>query len=68
MGLYSRLTEPGTSQHLAEHCRDEWCQRLPCRMWKDGYERGYEDGQSAGYASGYAAGYSAGYSAGGPGP
>jgi hypothetical protein len=60
MGFIGKLTQPGTSQHLAEHCRDDWCPRLPCRMWKAGYERGYEDARLAGdYASGYSEGYKA---------
>jgi hypothetical protein len=64
VGYFNSTRQRVTSHdHLAERCRDDWCQRLPCRLYKDGYERGYEDGQGAGYASGYAAGYSAGYSA-----
>ena len=63
MGLYSRFTEPGTAQHLAEHCRDDYCHRLPCRMFKAGYRKGYEEGHAAGYADGYDAGFQAGWAA-----
>ena len=27
--------------HLAEDCDDEFCPRLPCRMFKEGFRRGY---------------------------
>lgn len=68
MGFFGKLATPVTGtpsgQHLAERCRDDWCNRLPCRMFKAGYERGFEGGKGAGYASGYSDGYSAGYSAG----
>ena len=64
MGYFSKLADPGTSQHLAEQCKDEACHRLPCRMFKAGYRKGYDDGYSAGFAAGYSAGYSAGFSAG----
>jgi hypothetical protein len=64
MGFTSKFAGSGTSQHLAEQCRDEGCPRLPCRMWKDGYRKGYDKGWEEGYAAGYGAGYSAGYGAG----
>jgi hypothetical protein len=64
MGFTSKTVPGGTSQHLAEFCKDETCPRLPCRMWKVGYEKGYERGYQDGYAAGYAAGYSAGFGAG----
>ena len=44
MGYFSKLGDPGTAQHLAERCRDDYCQRLPCRMYKAGYEAGYQQG------------------------
>jgi hypothetical protein len=55
---------PGTAQHLAERCRDDDCPRLPCRMWKDGYQRGAEDAAATAYASGFAAGAAQGYAQG----
>ena len=39
--------------HLAEDCDDEFCPRLPCRMFKEGFRRGYEKGPDEGYATGY---------------
>jgi hypothetical protein len=53
-----------TRDHLAEHCRDELCPRLPCRMFKAGKAEGYDEGYSRGWIDGEAAGYSAGFSAG----
>ena len=47
--------------HLAEDCTDEFCPRMPCRMFKEGFRRGREQGFEEGYAAGYGAGYSAGY-------
>jgi len=60
----SAVHPAATREHLAEHCRDEGCPRLPCRMFKAGYRKGYDDDYSAGFAAGYSAGYSAGFSAG----
>jgi hypothetical protein len=40
----------GSNDHLAEFCRDDLCHRLPCRMYKAGYERGFEDGRIRGQA------------------
>ena len=57
-------TAHGSNDHLAEHCRDADCPRLPCRMWKAGYEEGYRRGYDDGYAAGYGAGFSAGFRAG----
>ncbi len=58
------LGAPARNTHLAEDCDDDFCPRLPCRMFKEGCERGYERGYDEGYAAGYASGYSAGYAAG----
>ena len=48
--------------HLAEDCDDEFCSRLPCRVFREGYRRGYEKGYDEGYAAGYATGYADGAS------
>ncbi len=64
MGYATRTAPGGTAQHMAEQCKDETCPRLPCRMFKAGYEEGYRKGWDEGYAAGYGAGFSAGYSAG----
>jgi hypothetical protein len=54
----------GNNDHYAELCRDDLCPRLPCRMFKDGYQYGYHKGYEEGYVAGYGAGYAAGFSAG----
>lgn len=48
-------------KHRYQTCRDELCERFPCRVYKEGYANGYDDGYSAGYSSGYAAGYAEGH-------
>ena len=60
MGL-ARSTE---TEHRYQTCRDESCERFPCRVYKDGYRNGWLDGYAAGYAVGHADGYSEGYAAG----
>ncbi len=64
MAFTTRTRQPGTSQHMAEQCKDESCPRLPCRMWKAGYRKGYDDGWNDGYMAGEAAGFAAGFAAG----
>lgn len=49
-GYLRGATATGSNDHLAEHCRDELCHRLPCRLYKAGYERGFEDGRIRGRA------------------
>jgi hypothetical protein len=67
MARTSGLFAGTAHDHLAERCRDDDCPRLPCRLYKAGYECGLEEGHGAGYAAGYGAGYSAGESATVPG-
>lgn len=52
----------GSNDHLAEHCHDELCRRLPCEMFKAGYRKGLADGESRGHARGRAEGYQDGLS------
>ena len=59
-------TATGT-EHRYQLCDDEYCDRFPCRVYKEGYRNGYDDGYSAGQAAGYAAGFSAGVASGGSG-
>jgi hypothetical protein len=53
-----------STEHDYRLCTDEWCQRFPCRVYREGYENGYGAGHAAGEAEGYAAGYAAGYEGG----
>ena len=49
---------PATStSHDYRFCRDPFCQRFACRVYKEGYDDGYGAGSAAGYAAGYAQGY-----------
>jgi hypothetical protein len=55
---------PAQQEHRYQLCRDEFCDRFPCRVFKEGYRDGFEDGRRRGYGEGYAAGYGAGFSEG----
>lgn len=59
-----RATATAAGDHIAEHCRDEYCPRLPCRMYKAGQADGYDKGYDRGFLDGEAAGFSAGFAAG----
>ena len=59
---------PGTQEeHRYQLCKDEYCDRFPCRVYREGYRNGYQDGYQAGTAAGYAAGFGDGMAA-CPGP
>lgn len=49
-------------EHRYQLCDDEYCERFPCRVYKEGYEAGYGAGAGGGYAAGRADGYAEGYS------
>ena len=49
------------AEHRYQTCDDEWCDRFPCRVYREGYEAGYGAGSAAGYAAGRADGYAEGY-------
>ena len=49
------------SGHRYQLCRDDNCDRFPCRVYKEGWRDGWEYGYQRGYAEGYGAGYSAGF-------
>ena len=55
------LAGTGT-EHRYQACDDEYCDRFPCRVYKEGYEAGLAAGSAAGYAAGCADGYAEGYS------
>ena len=58
------LLTGNAAEHRYEHCRDDYCQRFPCRVYKQGYADGYRDGHLAGYAEGYTEGFAEGYAEG----
>ena len=52
----------GTSgEHRYATCDDEWCDRFPCRVYREGYANGRAAGFASGYAEGHADGYAEGY-------
>ncbi len=50
------------ADHRYQACTDEYCERFPCRVYREGYAAGYGAGSAAGYAAGHADGYAEGYS------
>ena len=48
-------------EHRYQLCKDEYCERFPCRLYKEGHRNGFEEGYQKGYEEGYANGYEAGY-------
>lgn len=48
-------------EHRYQLCRDEYCERFPCRLYKEGHRNGYDEGRERGQVEGFAAGYSKGY-------
>jgi len=52
-------------KHDYHTCEDKFCERFPCRVYRDGWQDGFEAGHGAGYGSGYAAGFNVGYAQGG---
>ena len=55
------FTAGAEAEHRYQACDDEWCDRFPCRVYREGYEAGYSAGHAAGYAAGRADGYAEGY-------
>ena len=56
---------PGTQQeHRYQLCRDDDCDRFPCRVYKEGRRDGWEYGYQRGYPDGYADGYGTGFASG----
>lgn len=47
-----------STEHDYRRCRDEYCDRFPCRVFREGFEAGHAAGMAEGYAAGYAEGYS----------
>jgi hypothetical protein len=61
------LAAATSAEHRYQTCRDEDCDRFPCRIYKEGYRNGYQDGHGDGLAEGYANGFEDGIAA-CPGP
>lgn len=54
------LKNGSDDEHRYQLCKDEYCERFPCRVYKEGYRNGFEDGFAEGYGAGYGAGFSDG--------
>lgn len=58
----------GGTGHDYRACPDEFCDRFPCRIYREGYADGsaadYAAGQADGFAEGYSTGHTDGYVAG----
>jgi hypothetical protein len=48
---------PASGEHRYQLCRDEFCERFPCRVFKEGYRDGWQYGYQRGHAEGYAEGF-----------
>lgn len=46
-----------STEHDYRRCHDEFCERFPCRVYREGFEAGHAAGGAAGFSEGYAAGY-----------
>jgi hypothetical protein len=55
------FTAATQAEHRYQTCTDEWCDRFPCRVYREGYEAGHATGSASGYAEGRADGYTNGY-------
>jgi hypothetical protein len=50
----------GTSEeHRYQLCRDEYCDRFPCRVYREGYRNGAEDAAAEAYDRGFTDGIAA---------
>jgi hypothetical protein len=49
-----------STEHRYQLCRDEECERFPCRVYKEGWRNGYDEGYRRGFDEGFAAGFAAG--------
>lgn len=47
------VAAPTREEHRHQLCRDEYCDRFPCRIYKEGYRNGRDDGRAEGYADGF---------------
>jgi hypothetical protein len=50
------VRERTSTEHRYQTCRDEFCDRFPCRI----YQEGRRDGQQEGYQQGWSEGYTEG--------
>jgi flagellar biosynthesis/type III secretory pathway protein FliH len=53
------LAAATSAEHRYQTCRDEDCDRFPCRIYREGYRNGREDGYAEGYDQGFPDGIAA---------
>lgn len=58
-----RKAQRDANRHEYADCRDPFCKRFPCKVYREGYEAGKQDGYSDGYDEGYSDGFAAGSAA-----
>ena len=52
------------TEHRYQTCRNEDCERFPCRVYREGFRDGREVGAAEGHTQGHAEGYAAGTASG----
>ena len=45
------------AEHRYQLCNDEWCDRFPCRVYREGHRDGFDEGRAVGEVAGYASGF-----------
>jgi hypothetical protein len=50
------LAGTGT-EHSYRACTDEYCERFPCRVYREGHRDGFDEGRAVGEVAGYASGF-----------
>jgi hypothetical protein len=45
-----------STEHRYQRCRDEFCDRFPCRIYREGRRDGYQEGYQRGWSEGYSEG------------
>jgi hypothetical protein len=58
------FTAGAEAEHRYQTCSDEWCDRFPCRVYREGFRDGYGAGYASGFSAGRAEGYAEGYAEG----
>ena len=52
---------PARPQHDYRTCRDEYCDKFPCRVFAEGRREGYAEGHRDGFDKGFTDGYAEGF-------
>ncbi len=57
------VAERTSTEHRYQLCRDQFCDRFPCRVYREGRRDGHDEGRRQGYDEGFVAGFSEGMGA-----